>query len=143
MSLTTIIFLDIDGVLWPYDSNFPKDEYGFLFKKECVEALQYLLSESEADLVISSSWKMMGLRLLKEMWEVRKLPGNIISITPDSHQELLEIAEEPDPYHLSRGYEIERWLRNHPVSTYLIIDDLPDFSKEQEKHLIIPKANEG
>ena len=143
MKFNKVIFLDIDGVLWPYDSSYPKDEYGYTFKKESIEALKLLLAQSGSDVVISSTWKTMGLSLLKEMWEMRKLPGRLVSITPEFQQEYIGSAEEIAPYKLSRGYEIEQWLKNNTVSKYLIVDDLNDFSPEQQRHLIVPKANEG
>jgi hypothetical protein len=34
----SIIFLDIDGVLRPINSNIGKDSYGELFKKDCVRS---------------------------------------------------------------------------------------------------------
>ncbi len=139
-----IIFLDIDGVLWNYDSSYPKDEYGFLFKQKCVEALEFLISETQSKIVITSSWKNMGLSTLQKMWNDRNLPKPIISVTPDFSHKHIDFINQNDPFKLSRGYEIEQWLKqNTEVSNYLIIDDLNDFTKEQEKHLIMPKPNVG
>lgn len=64
-----IIFLDIDGVLIPsavqfqYRENHKKgisnntDEFGHLFHQPCVDALNYILEQTGAVMVLSSNWK--------------------------------------------------------------------------------------
>ncbi len=39
--------------------------------------------------------------------------------------------------HLSRGEEIEIWLKEHPeIINYVIIDDRTDFTEEQKVHFV-------
>lgn len=116
-----IIFLDFDGVM---DTSFLKisltkerqalsDRYGLLFDKKCVRNLKKIIDATNADIVVTSSWKLdMNLEKLQEMWKYRKLPGKIIDVTPN----LIG----------SRSDEISSWLEAHKDIDiqYVIIDDM-------------------
>jgi len=129
-----IIFLDFDGPLntgkqWRLhnDLNQPTDDgFGTLFDPDCVEQLERIIAETGAKIVISSSWKrIMSYQDLLEMWEFRKLPGEVIDCTPDCSK--------------FRGTEIDRWLKClHEPCEYVIIDDLDEsnFKQEQQTYLI-------
>ena len=58
-----IIFLDIDGVLSPrwWNSDKQSDNYGCLFDAKAVANLAKIVEETDAEIVISSSWKNVGL----------------------------------------------------------------------------------
>lgn len=62
-----ILFLDIDGVLntkyWysQMDRNAPKDQYGYGFDPTSVANLAQIIEKTGAEIVISSSWKELGL----------------------------------------------------------------------------------
>ena len=77
--MSKIVFLDIDGVLntgWWYtqmDRNTPKDKYGYAFDPKSVANLKRILDETGAEIVISSSWKSLGLSELEEMWLDREI----------------------------------------------------------------------
>lgn len=85
-----VLFLDIDGVLntkyWytQMDRNTPKDKYGYAFDPNSVANLKRIVEDTGAEIVISSSWKCMGLSQMEDMWRDRNLPGRIIGITPNS-----------------------------------------------------------
>ena len=62
-----IIFLDFDGVL---DSDYYSlvlfrkvesldDKYGTRFDPYCVQNLKHIIEETDADIVVSSTWKMI------------------------------------------------------------------------------------
>ena len=137
-----IIFLDIDGVLNPkwWDSDKQSDNYGCLFDAKAVANLSKIVEETEAEIVISSSWKDMGLVELQNMWRERNMPGKIVDITPDYMSD--EILLNPDlselNYLYNRGCEIEGWLAQHrdDVSNYVIIDDMDDILPEQQSHFV-------
>lgn len=141
-----VIFLDIDGVLntkWWYtqmDKNTPKDEYGSAFDPNAVANLKKILDETGADIVISSSWKCMGLSQLEEMWEKRSLPGKIIGITPNSVSDELLLNADIDNMELFhiRGTEIREWLRKNSkrISHYVILDDMDNMLPEQQDHFV-------
>ena len=68
-----ILFLDLDGVLntarWhrQADRHAMQDEYGYKFDPSAVTNLKKILDETGADIVISSSWKCMGLAKLQKI----------------------------------------------------------------------------
>ena len=141
-----VIFLDIDGVLntkWWYtqmDKNTPKDKYGYAFDPNAVANLKKILDETGADIVISSSWKCMGLSQLEEMWEEINLPGKIVGITPNSVSDELLLNADIDNIELFhiRGTEIREWLRKNSkrVSHYVILDDMDNMLPEQQDHFV-------
>lgn len=130
-----ILFLDFDGVLAtsPYsqklaDAGEPwTDNFGSLFDPKCVDNLRHIIDATGADIVVSSTWKMvLGLAGLVQMWEERQLPGRVVGVTPD-----VDV--------MCRGAEIDAWLRNcKEECIYVIIDDTPFstfFDDEQLPHL--------
>lgn len=141
-----VIFLDIDGVLntkyWytQMDRNTPKDKYGYTFDPNAVANLKKILDETGADIVISSSWKCMGLPQLEEMWEDRGLPGKIIGITPNSVSDELLLNADIDNMELFhiRGTEIREWLRKNSrrVNHYAILDDMDNMLPDQRDHFV-------
>lgn len=142
MEKNKIIFLDFDGVM---DTCFMKisltkekqalsDEYGILFDEQCVENLRKIICATNADIVVTSSWKLdMSLKKLQEMWSYRKLPEKVIDVTPN----LIG----------SRGDEISAWLEEHEaeVGKYAIIDDMPSgfFIPHFANHLFSVDSNVG
>jgi hypothetical protein len=126
MENNKIIFLDIDGVL---NVNFPShDEYGRVFHPHFVENLRYIIEKTQAKIVISSTWRFSGLVIMKEMWEKRNLPGEVIDITPH-----IDICK--------RGEEIEYWLKNNEVDSYVIVDDDNDMLESQQENFIKTSGN--
>lgn len=109
-----IIFLDIDGVLntkyWykHMDKSTVKDKYGYAFDPNAVSNLKRIIDETGANIVISSSWKCMGMTELKAMWRDRHLPGKVIGITPDYDMDEPPTADsDTTRIHQIRGLEIE------------------------------------
>ena len=140
-----ILFLDIDGVLnsidndyalcalWEIDkANKSRDEFGVLFDERCVRWLKWIIEKTGCKIVLSSTWRMKGLREIQTMWEMRDLPGEVISITPTSvSMEIINLyaATNNDA---DRGYEIQEWLNNNKKwLKYCIVDDDNDMLKNQ------------
>lgn len=142
MNKQKIIFLDFDGVMDTLryfnileSKGLPIcDKYGSIFDPECVENLRHIIDVTNASIVVSSSWKyFMPLQELKEMWNKRQLPGNIIGMTPF------------DPRN-HRGYEIEAWLDMQAQEPdYVIIDDMEanEFNENHISHLAIAHPQNG
>ena len=152
-----LIFLDFDGVLnteryyaklkaqdLPY-----KDKYGHLFDPESVTNLQKIIDATDARIVVSSSWRYMGLDNLQRMWYDRDLPGWIEGITPMhlDDDKLLETdlskldVITADMFCSSRGNEIKAYFNEvlgvgMDTQRYVILDDLKDVLPEQEEHFI-------
>ena len=132
-----IIFLDFDGVMDTeyYDHILSEagkpisDEYGLLFDPECVKNLKYIIDNTGADIVVSSTWKdLMSYKEILDMWEYRGLPGFVTDVTPTlSHGH-------------NRGDEIDAWINECPTKcNYVIIDDIEayNFNEHQIPRLLI------
>ena len=148
-----IIFLDIDGVLntkyWysQMDRNTPKDQYGYMFDPISIGNLAKIVRETGADIVISSSWKSLGLSTLLDMWSDRNLPGRVIDITPNSVSDEILLHTNLDEFEMThiRGCEIKEWLetKGREVTHYAIIDDMDNFLPEQQSHFVWIDPNVG
>ena len=142
-----VIFLDIDGVLNTQDwhgrmtKDTPRDEFGWVFDPVAVENLGHVVKETGASIIISSSWKFLGLAKLREMWKIRNLPGTILDITPNTVSDEVLLNANLDEMELGvcRGNEIKEWLSKHKgeVSNYVIIDDFDDLLPEQDDHVVL------
>ncbi len=124
--INKVIFLDIDGVLNVYCEG--RDEYGCTFHKHFEDNLSWIIKQTKAKIVISSTWRFSGLEILKEMWDKRGLPGEVIDITPDSNN-------------LKRGDEIQHWLDNNKVINYVIVDDDNDMLDIQKNNFVQTSGN--
>lgn len=145
--MNKVIFLDIDGVLNTQDwhsrmtKDTPRDEFGWEFDPVAVENLAHIINETGASIVISSSWKFLGMAKLREMWKIRNLPGTLLDITPNTVSDEVLLNANLDEMELGvcRGNEIKEWLSRHEgeVSNYVIIDDFDDLLSEQEDHVVL------
>lgn len=128
-----VLFLDIDGVLNSHDNlvslSITKeidgyDEFGQLFDDRCVRFLDWIVKQTKCKIVISSSWRYVGLQKMKDLWKKRNLPGEIIDITPIVKKTFDE-ENQRYGYFDSRGEEIQKWLDNHKhqIISYCIVDD--------------------
>lgn len=132
-----IIFLDFDGVMDTsyYDHILSKegkpgnDQYGAIFDPYCIRNLKRIIEETEADIVVSSSWKyMMSYQDFLNMWKDRGLPGFITDVTPNPVDRR------------KRGDEIDAWIEECKTECqYVIIDDLEanNFNEHQIPRLLI------
>ncbi len=137
-----VIFLDIDGVVNIFDAEENhktyRDEFGHLFKKECVQHLRNIIEKTGAKIVISSIWRLGGLQEMKDMWKKRDLPGEVIGITPRF------FVKEGDELHsCPRGFEIKEWFnkaklinKDLKVDNYVILDDDCDMLYEQRNNFV-------
>ena len=136
-----VIFLDFDGVLNSsrYAASLCKagkptqDENGHeLFDPATIKRFNRIVDETEAKIVLSSSWRYLGMTAIQAIWQERGLHGQIIGMTSlyavDEYimehglDWLTNGAEVASP----RAVEIESWLQEHdPIEQYVILDDLP------------------
>lgn len=165
-----IIFLDIDGVLncesayrngecqyqeWIWEDG-RKDHY----QRFCVrskELLNMLIDETEAKIVISSTWRMSGIDFMKKVWEMENMSGNIIGITPRLRANGISIPRgmEIQFYLNEMGFSHINWSKeeqqkrmdNSGVENYIIIDDDSDMLYSQRNHFVhvlpSPRNTEG
>lgn len=152
-----VIFLDFDGVMNTEEyqrllhrQGFPSyDDFGPLFDPEAIRNLKKILDAVPGvRIVINSSWKLEGLRTMRELWKTRNLPGKVYGVTPDYVPDLLNI--DLDNYNniamlAGKGNEVKQWIERHAPDgcKYVIFDDTPDFLPEQEGHLILVSPRVG
>ncbi len=127
-----VLFLDIDGVLNTEQQQWkcqmegipPADKFGYTFDPKAVFCLGEILNITGAEIVLSSSWKFLGMSVLQDMWKVRHLPGTITDITPDNQK--------------GKGLEIKEWLEKHQndIKNYVILDDEDVALPEQQVHFV-------
>lgn len=122
-----VIFLDIDGVL----NNVSCMGEGIHILPEKVKLLDQIQRTTDAEIVISSSWRK--LHPLETIREILWCAGLV-----NAHQ--CVIGMTPPLYEIGtiRGNEIDSWMDQNqfdPTETpYLILDDDSDFTKDQRSH---------
>jgi len=126
-----IIFLDIDGVLnsdrfYRERAKSKQNHIRYLseFDPECIELLNEIVKQTGAKIVVSSTWKALGVDKLKEIFRLVKFKGEIIDITPSLHYD-----------GMVRGNEIHLWMEKNKeiigcdywaYKDYVILDDDSD-----------------
>jgi hypothetical protein len=137
-----IIFLDIDGVLNSSDylATRSKDESEDLYKyldnfidERAVLVLEEIASKSNAEIVISSTWRLYHFETLKTLLPNKGLTSKIIGKTPNKKG-------------CCRGCQIHQWIRDNisylevdsasSFKSYLILDDDTDMLLQQKDNFI-------
>jgi hypothetical protein len=150
-----IIFLDIDGVLHVISQGH--DEYGGIFHPHLVDNLKYIIDQTDAKIVITSSWRKSSLIIMKEMWAHRNLPGEVIDTTASIYvfkntnnfqfyngERELKPTPKFRGYCIPRGCEIEYWLKcntKHQIQSYVILDDDTDMLLSQQNKFVQCSGN--
>jgi hypothetical protein len=118
-----IVFLDFDGVL-NCERSIEELKTRYRFSKPCVAAVNSLLRETEAFVVITSSWRNhWTLRENAEFLERDGLlKGRVLGKTP---------TFEAEP----RGIEIDAWLKSAPyaIESFVIVDDRNDMEMHADR----------
>lgn len=143
--MNKLIFLDIDGVL--NTANYQtwrqllgkdiSDLHGHLFSPSAVRNLQRLIKWTNAKIILSSSWRLDGLDVMRRMWKERKMPGEIYDIT--------QYVNARDYPKFTRGIEINTWLEKNGYlgCPYVILDDIDDFLPEQYNNVVLTNYKRG
>lgn len=134
LSAVKIIFLDIDGVL---NVCYPQhDEHGRIFHPHFEDNLRSIVDATGAKIVLSSTWRMRGLELVKKLWSDRNLAGEVIGVTTTCCQ--LVAAEKFEYYdQVERGHEIQEWIDENPkITHYVILDDDNDMLRSQRGNFV-------
>lgn len=135
-----IIFLDIDGVLNHCDTRSDvlpttAEPLPIPIAPECMARLNRLIAETDAKIVISSSWRTFARwQDLGPALTRHGLVADVIGETPDlvNNAVWLEnwrsrVGETFAYEHLERGWEIREWIAAHPeVTAFVILDDCSD-----------------
>lgn len=105
---TMIILLDIDGVLNQLQGNYYID-------KNCVRELSIICKELNADIVLTSSWRIGYVNVGKCTPQIEELK----SIAKDNNINIIGRTRDLG----NRSSEITTYIKEHEVSKYIIIDD--------------------
>jgi hypothetical protein len=125
------IFLDIDGVLATskeYDRNRHKfwSKYDlasnlkipYPFNPECVKIFNEILSEVECEIILSSDWRLhWNLTELKQIFEFNGVKQSPIGVTSHEYVSMSFLEK-------NRLHEIEKYIQEHKIENYIVIDDL-------------------
>jgi hypothetical protein len=134
-----IIFLDIDGVLNVIGQG--RDEFGQCFHKHFEDNLRWIIEQTGAKIVISSTWRMSGLSEMQRMWKYRNLAGEVIDITP-TEVDVVERGTCEFYDQVDRGFEIQQWIDDNNVKCYCIIDDDNDMLPSQRNNFVRTANNQ-
>jgi hypothetical protein len=168
-----IIFLDIDGVLnsekayrngecnyvkWNWENGTEDHHQSFCSWSK--ELLNKLIDETDAKIVISSTWRSSGIEFMRKVWGIEGMHGEIIGITPSFRGGI-------NGYTIPRGCEIDYYLKHDlefshinwdksvqqeyiertGIENYIIIDDDGDMLYGQRNHFVhvlpSPRNKEG
>lgn len=140
MNSAKILLLDIDGVLCVLSDCNGRDKHGQNFSTKCVDNLRRIIDYTNADIVVSSTWRIYGD--MYELWRDRNLPGKIVGITPQIRD---NTAKWSGTYvDQRRGKEIEQYLNMVQFTgKYCIIDDDEDMLQEQFKFFVKTETSVG
>ena len=119
MALCKYIFLDFDGPLNTGRNDYlDPDRYGHHFDEMAVRNLRRIIDATDAQIVVSSSWRHLGVERIRQLWAEWGLPGKIAGCTPGVWGD--------DRQFDSRGEEIRQWLAENANgnSSYVILDDM-------------------
>lgn len=112
-----IIFLDFDGVITSEAytrqcifEHKAENLFGLdWFDPNCIAALKKIIDETDAQIVVSSSWRELEIEKLQHLWQEHNMPGKLIATTPI--------------WVLTKREAILQWLKDNSYDTYVIIDD--------------------
>lgn len=112
--ISPIVFLDIDGVL-----QMAQDPPG-RFKPEAIAALNWLTEAAQAQIVISSAWRIMPT--VPQILRGNGVRAKVIGKTP-----IFSGSDRLDTTAPTRGREIAAWLRGWTsTEPFVILDDNAD-----------------
>eukprot|EP00631_Chrysoreinhardia_giraudii_P000354 CAMPEP_0197421652 /NCGR_PEP_ID=MMETSP1170-20131217/10006_1 /TAXON_ID=54406 /ORGANISM="Sarcinochrysis sp, Strain CCMP770" /LENGTH=161 /DNA_ID=CAMNT_0042948917 /DNA_START=16 /DNA_END=501 /DNA_ORIENTATION=- len=110
-----VVFLDIDGVLAPFDDDDARAEGYPPFEPAAMEALAAILRGSAARLVLSSSWRSSDAAIAVIIERFRAFGPPLACRA---------LATTDRRRHEPRQWEIARWLAATPgVERWVAIDD--------------------
>lgn len=107
------IFLDIDGVLNSQNKIEKNKKYKHNQSNDIdpilVKVLNKLIKESDCEIVISSSWRVLGIDLLNSIFEEVGICKSIYGLIGYTRSD--------------RGIDIKNYIYKNNIENYVVIDD--------------------
>lgn len=130
-----IIFLDIDGVLnysdvWDRPEN--KEKGTKVWDSDCVNELNRIIKETDANIVLSSTWRLYS--------------DHEIIVYNDMGIEGKFVGKTPDLFNKPRGIEIQTWLdenKHMNIENFVILDDYNDMEHLTNKLVLTDFLDKG
>jgi hypothetical protein len=140
-----IIFIDVDGPLawgtWQdgpvkINENTSKEfTIPYAWDKADCEALAEICDKTNAELVLSSDWKLhFTLRQMSDVFIEYGIYAPLIDIT--THQSLWNKLSKPS-LDWERAAQVVKWAKDNKISNWIAIDDLN--LKKEFKWMSIPQ----
>ena len=132
------IFLDVDGVLTTFSYHNPDTNH---INPEKVQVLRQIVERTGAKIVLTSTWKMGYDKDSGKKEDYYRVLENILAqygldifdITDDIPEKIknplpqtfsLEALDNIEEVHgTGRAAEVEKWIRDHSVEDFVILDD--------------------
>jgi len=121
------------------------------FDKKAINVLNRILEETDAEIVVSSDWKLYAtLEELGDYYESQGIKKRPIALTPrlvDFDPDSAGLFHWKGWLERARCLEIQKWLSENEVKQWVAVDDLNmsnEFLKPGLSNFILtPKSNEG
>lgn len=128
---------DKNPEMTPYLYDYGK-YCNYKFDPRCVSWLWYILESTHADIVISSTWRYIGLGAFQKFWEGRNMPGKLVGITPYGGYKITDETYGTEYHTTERGWEIQQFLHdlaNKSIKESFCVPEIYD--KQYESYIII------
>lgn len=133
-----VIFLDFDGVISTFEKGWRLDEEKLTLLKEIVD-------ETDAKIVVSSSWKRGYNNAVSFIESLYKKKRNEEIVKSDIFGWFAKNIYDITGNAAMRGDEVQNWIDEHyeDVENYVILDDDEDFNEEQLFNFVQTDSFEG
>ena len=123
-----VIFLDFDGVLNSnkYFINSTENQPFFL-EDEKMELLKNIIKETNAKIVLSTSWR--------EIWGIDLEISKKLKEYFDSYN--IDIFDVTPCINYNRVHEINFWIKQHKIRSFVILDDITGPWYNLESNVIV------
>lgn len=147
--MTSVLFLDVDGVL-NHRAIFQPSRHGSPLCPAAIRRLRNVVSVTGCRVVLSSTWRMLphhveqlraagGFPSPHDDWRTVELPLTVLKTASVGASVLLPGVNTP-----RRGDEIAEWLSRHrEVERYAIVDDDADMLPEQLPFFVQTSFDDG
>jgi len=136
---SSILFLDIDGVLLPFGDDLPE---GFTFPDSCLAALSRILESSGAQIVLTSTWRCDESAIQSILDQFRAFAAK--QGGPLAESTFFDFTSTTN--HDGRCKEINQWLSSPPalgVEAWVALDDEPLRDPHFQGHAVQTESHMG